>query len=95
MIKPERFEVIRRSPKPLTISQIAQRLRVPYHSARRLVLKFRYKARDGRANGQDHRRIFHPGKADWRRSNVELARKFGVSRERVRKLRERFGIAKV
>jgi hypothetical protein len=85
---PSLFEKL---PPGLTIPQVAKRFRVNYQTARRLIKMNLYLYTDGRHFGQLKRRKFNPAKADWRKSNVAIAKQFCVSRERVRVVRGKLG----
>jgi hypothetical protein len=79
----------------LTLTEIARRLGKPHSTIRSAALRARYAFTDGRRYGQQPNRRFVPEDADWSRSNVELSRKYGVSRERIRFLRTELGHPKV
>ena len=79
----------------LTFQEVAKRLGVNYQVARRIINEYGYKAVDGRKFGQVENRKLEPDKVDWRMSNVDIARQFGVSRERVRFVRNYLGKPKI
>lgn len=82
-------------PEGLTISEVALRLGLGYQRCRTVIRESRYKSTDGRTMAQIKRRKIDPDSVDWTLSNIEIARKSGLSRERVRAIRERLGKAKV
>ena len=95
-MKNRRWEIeIRKLLSGLTIKEVACRLRVPYQTARRIIREYKYRTVDGRCYGQNDRRKFHPREADWKLSNIALARQFKVSRERVRAVRWQLGKPRV
>ena len=67
--------------------EVSRRLGTPYQQTRLAILRHRYPYSDGRRFGQAKKLI--AAQVNWKLPNVEIARKFGVSRERVRKLREK------
>ena len=91
-------KLISRLPKQLTFSQAANILLLPYGTVRDNLKRHGYEHRDGRSL----RWVFRKARSkvpvdtcDWTRSNVVLAKKYGVSREYIRRLREHLGIPKV
>lgn len=86
-------EIIKRLPKGLTFKQVAQRLRAPYSVCRYAIHRYGYKALDGRHYCQLAVRKVVPEKIDWSMTNVEIARKLLVSRERIRIVRRGLGLA--
>lgn len=78
---------IRRLPRGLTFTEGARRLGISYQKGRRLMQRAGYPAVDGRKYSQHAHRKFVPEDADWSKSNIALAREWGVTRERVRSLR--------
>lgn len=87
-------------PLGLTVAQAARRLGQKYQAVRLAMIRRNYVAMDSRR--ASHRspklraqQLFTPTKLEWRKPNVDLARKYGVSRERVRQLRARLGLPKV
>ncbi|HEY2585200.1 MAG TPA: hypothetical protein VGI81_05500 [Tepidisphaeraceae bacterium] len=76
----------------LKLAELVGRLKQPYATVQRWAAFFGYPIRDGRRERParvDWRRI------DWRKTNVQIARELGVSRERVRQVRRTSGIAPV
>lgn len=86
ILSPERQ--IRRLPRRLTGVELSRRLGLDYQAALRLVRKTNYPMTDGRKYSQATERKFIPEEADWSKSNVELAKIWGVTRERVRAVRK-------
>lgn len=84
--------LIKSLPKGLTFTQVAKRLRAPYSVARYGIHRYNYKAMDGRHECQLAGRKVVPENIDWSLSNVEIARKLLVSRERIRVVRRGLGI---
>ena len=85
------FEKLRPLPAGLDLEEIAGRLREPYHTVYRWAQFFRYPFPD--------RRSWKPSivdwtRADWTKRDSDIARTLGVSRERVRQIRQRNGIAR-
>lgn len=83
-------------PKGLTLFAAAQHLGAKYSAVRGWLNKFGYKYTDGRSQAWPAKRRrsvskIRPEKIDWRMSNVEIAAKFGASRERIRQLRNKNG----
>lgn len=89
------YFLIGKVPPGLTVSEVASRLSLSYHQARYRMLKAGYRAKDGRETGQHNHRKFNPKPHEWRLKNADLARRYGVSRERVRKVRELRGIKRL
>lgn len=90
MTKSEYYrEAVRSLPPGLTQKEAACRLGLPYQTARQLIERHRYRAEDGRKFRSGKK--FLPDQADWTASNADLARQFGVSRERVRQWRKHLG----
>lgn len=90
-------EAIGDLPKGLTATQAAHRLKKPYALTWRWLNHFGYDSPDTRGKHvrskgwiKKHRRL-DPAKANWKRRDVDLAKQFGVSRERVRQVRNREG----
>ena len=50
---------------------------------------------DGRRFAQLKTRKFNPKKADWTQSNIALARRWKVTRQRVQQIRKQLGHPKV
>lgn len=82
-------------PRGLTFAEAARRLGLDYRKALYVIHKHGYPAVDGRHFGQRSHRRLDPSRVDWKQSNIQIARRFRVSRERVRFLRERLGKAAV
>ena len=82
-------------PPGLTFSEAALRLARPYYSVRAAIHKYGYQAVDGRGTGQDSHRKIRVEDADWTKSNIEIARKFLVSKERVRVIRKKLNLPRV
>lgn len=78
-------------PPGLSILQVAEKLGISYHRAFRAVKSSGYKANDGRTTGQNHYRKLNPDTVDWSLSNIEIAARCGVTRERVRFVRKALG----
>ncbi len=83
------FEHLSPLPPDLDLAEIANRLGEPYHTVYRWAQFFRYPFPD--------RRSWKPSlvdwdKADWSQRDAEIARTLGVSRERVRQIRQKQGI---
>lgn len=76
----------------LTYSEVAAHLGVSFAKARRLISKHGYQAVDGRAFSQRDRRKFKPEDADWSRPPIEIARKWGISKQRVSRVAKDLGI---
>ena len=64
---------------------------IPYRRACYLIHKGRYRALDGRRFGQRKNRKLVLEKVNWKLPNSEIAESFGVSRERVRQIRQKLG----
>ena len=73
------------------------RLPLCYQRALRAILAetLGYPIPDGRRFAQLKTRKFNPGKADWTQSNIALARKWKVTRQRVLAIRKQLGHPKV
>lgn len=76
-------------PRGLSYSEAATRLGRDYQAVRQAIIRHGYRAVDGRKFSQNGRRKFQYEGVDWRRSNVAIAREHGVSRELVRRVRDR------
>lgn len=76
----------------LRLTDLAARLKQPYATVQRWAAFFGYPILDAR---RDRSARVNWGRVDWRKSNVQLARELGVSRERVRQVRRTAGIAPV
>jgi hypothetical protein len=79
----------------MTISEVAKHLGSPYQITRRLVLRHGYHRLDGRRFAQQFRRLLDPNSADWKKSNLQLARQFLVSKQRVSIVRKQFINSKI
>lgn len=78
-------------PRGLTFAEASRRLGMSYRKALYAIHKHGYPAIDGRHFGQRGRRVLNPSRVDWTETNVRIARRFGISRQRVCVLRERLG----
>lgn len=83
---------IKSLPKGLSVQQAARRLRRSYHTTRYWLVKRGYHRVDGRAAGWSRSRwlmsaTVDPDKVDWTMRDAQIARKFGVSRQRIGQLR--------
>jgi hypothetical protein len=87
--------LISRLPKGLTFTEVAKRLGTEYQSTRHAIIRYRYPAVDGRSYGQRRLRRLVPERIDWSLSNIEIARRLLVSRERVRVVRKALGKKRV
>jgi transposase len=85
--------IIKALPKGLTFKQAAEHLDAPYSVVRYALHRYNYKALDGRHYCQLAVRKVVPEKIDWSMTNVEIARKLLVSRERIRIVRRGLGLA--
>lgn len=79
-------------PKGLTARDAARTLGKKYSTVLMWLNKLGYKYRDGRADAWPlQRRLsktkINPKKINWSLPNIEIARNLGVSRERIRQLR--------
>lgn len=86
-------------PPGLTIAEASRRLRRPYWGTLEAIHRYGYEYSDGRRFRWSDSRLarkrgyrFNPLKADWSKSNIALAKRFGVSRERVRIVRRNLGL---
>lgn len=84
-------KLLKSIPAGLTYSEVARRLGTKYFDTREAILKYRYKAVDGRRYGQLRHRKFDLSRVDWKLPNVDIARQFGVSRELIRLRRRALG----
>lgn len=82
---------IGKMPRGLTYHELASRWGLSYQAARRMALRHRYPASDGRKFAQVRARKIDPSEIDWSLSNVAIARQLLVSRERVRLVRKEVG----
>lgn len=74
-------------PPGLTFSEAAARLGTDYQATRNAIKRYGYKAADGRKFSQNGRRKLVPENVNWKLSNIEIARRLKISRERVRFMR--------
>jgi hypothetical protein len=93
-------EKIKSLPASLTQTQAGKFLKLKSCTVRLWLLRFGYKSPDGREiewpeSRRAKRRIMNPAKVDWSQTNLAIAKKYGISRERVRQVRSRLGVAKV
>lgn len=82
-------------PIGLTLGEAARRLGQTYQATRHHILKFGYPAVDSRKFAQSAKRKLDPAKIDWSQSNVTIAAQCGVSRERVRSVRQQLKLPRV
>jgi DNA-binding CsgD family transcriptional regulator len=82
-----------RFPHSLTIVDVAQRLKLPPTVAHRLIRAAGYPFRRASGSGEGNRKAYASrwAKVDWTMSNIQIAETIGVSRERVRQVREQRG----
>lgn len=84
-------QAIAKLPKGLTVKAIAGRLKKDYSLTNFWLRKFDYQFPDQRgihlALLAKKRAILKPSRVNWSQSNISIAKKFGVSRERVRQVR--------
>ena len=95
MINDTLAERVSMLPAGLTLGAAAQRLGISRYQARKTLQAAGYRPVDGRSLIKCVAKKFLVEQADWSKSNVALARAAGVSRERVRQVRERLGIQMV
>ena len=84
----------------MTQTGAAARLRRPSASVRYWLKKLDYRFKDGRCGRWTEARrkacrLFDYGKIDWAAPNIEISRKFDVSRERIRQVRRELGKVKI
>ena len=87
-------------PPRMAITQAADYLGVKFGAMRYWLKKVGYDYSDGRTYSWPEsrrlkRRQFDPKTVDWRKPNVLIARETGVSRERIRQVREDLNLKKV
>ena len=87
-------------PENLTVKAAAKYLDLPYFTVRYWLLQLGYKFRDGRncCWSQARRAKFTKlvaSKVDWDLTNVAIAKRFGVSRQRVHQVRSRLKFPKI
>lgn len=92
--------LIAKLPPRLTQAEAARRLKHPHGTVRLWLIRLNYPFVDGRSQHWTKERVtsrqkIDPNKVDWSDRNIDIAARFGVSRERVRQLRERMNIRKV
>lgn len=83
--------LLRSLPRGLSYLEAADRLGLHYQQVRNAIKRLGYRAIDGRRFSQNHRRKIRAEDVDWSMSNIAIARLFGVSKERVRAIRDRLG----
>lgn len=93
-------EILKQLPPNLSQAEAARFLGLKHTTVRRWLLLAGYKFKDGRASSWtvSRRRSqmkFIWERADWSKSNIEIAKQFNVSRERVRQVRAERGKKKV
>lgn len=91
---------IRSLPPGLSLTQAAQHLDKPFGSVRHWIMRLGYKFTDGRSlcwpeSRKRKCRTLDPAQVDWSQTNIAIAKQFGVSRERVRQIRQAMNIKKV
>lgn len=95
MKQSEAKKLVRKLPKGLTVKEAAKYLGQKYSTTRNWLLQARYKFEDGRSQAWPVARrlsvsMIDPKKVNWTWPNVRIAEHFGVSRERIRQLRNSF-----
>ncbi len=83
-------------PVDLPRPEVARRLKMSQQATNRWISKAGYKTLDGRRTTwtpERHRSVqwFDWDRADWSKSNIELAKELGASRERCRVMRKKIG----
>ena len=78
-------------PPGLKYYQVARRLNRPYNTVITAMLRYGYRAVDGRHTGQLNRRKLDPAKVDWTLPTPELRRRYKVSRQRLWVVRKNLG----
>ena len=68
----------------LDLETLSERFGAPYRTVQRWVDLFGYRFADRRCRGGSNEKWEH---VDWRLSNTQIARRLGLSRERVRQIR--------
>jgi DNA-binding CsgD family transcriptional regulator len=88
----ERSRWIRQLPPNLTIAEVSKRLKVSPATASSWIREAGYRFRRAPGSGQRHRKVDAGrwSKVDWSKTNIEIARRLGVSRERVRQVRVKY-----
>lgn len=84
--------LLRSLPEKLSYAEAARRLKLPYQSVRLAIIRHQYLAMDGRRFGKNGKRRIPVEEIDWTHGNADIARGFGVSRERIRVIRKQLGI---
>lgn len=84
------FEKLQPLPRGLDLAEIAGRLNEPYHAVYRWAQFFRYPFPDRRSCKPS---IVNWDTVEWTWRDADIARELGVSRERVRQVRKKGGIA--
>lgn len=81
-------------PPRLSIRRAARALKASYNFTRLLLLRHGYAYVKEHAWGQRERRKFNPNRINWSKhtNNAALAKKYGMSRERVRQLRQKLSV---
>lgn len=79
-------------PPGLTFSEAAKRLGKDYQAVRYAIIRHGYPAADGRRFSQNASRALDPAKVDWSLSNIEIARRLGISKQRVSKVRKQLNL---
>ena len=95
-MRDEKFELLAKMPPGLSRPEVAKRLSTSQQAANRWIRAYGYKAIDGRASAWSKERRLSVSKvdwtrADWTKTNIELGRELGISREWVRVKRRAFG----
>jgi len=85
--------LIATAPPGLSLAALARHLNQEYLQTRYWAKLFGYSWTDGRSlphpGKYDHRRKLNPALADWSRTNLELAKQFNISRQRIWELRRK------
>lgn len=87
-------------PQGMTLSQASKLFQSPYSTIRYWLKKLEYHYDDGRSIAWDSERKrkiskVDKEKIDWTKNNAVIARELGVSRERIRQLRNELKVKKV
>lgn len=97
----KKFEWVRRFaaiPNGLTQAEVVKALGLPEPSVRHWIKKLGYPCKDGRDSWSDERksqrRKFDWSTIDWSKENVEIARQYGVSRQRIHQIRNQINQSK-
>lgn len=90
--------IFRPLPKGLPLRDLAVAINQKLCTARTWAIKAGYRYSDGRSCWATSRlraaRSFNYDAIDWTLPNAELARRHGISRERVRQIRDKLGVGK-